>query len=152
VSIGGAGYSVALALGGSIAPGLILGATIRVEGANGSLHGSPYGSSAVGITELGLLVDWYPNADIGWHLGGEGGFGDVLISPSGGNADMSNGSFGGAVFGGYDWRLTDSRWAFGVLAVASGVFVGNLQDAHNFDTGYRVQGFATSLEGTVLFF
>ena len=156
-SIAGDGPSLALALGGSAAPGFAVGATFRLANTTGTFHGSPYAHSSdpyadLFLYELAAFADWYPNADAGWHMGGEAGVGGTTVTPDVTNVTAQSLAFAGAVFGGYDWRIRDSRWAFGVLAVASGVVPAKLEEPHNVDSGYRMQSFAMSIEGTALLF
>jgi len=157
VSVTGEGPSLALALGGSVVPGLAIGAAVRLANTTGTFHGSTYAQTSnptadLFLVEVAALADWYPNPDDGWHVGGQVGVGGVSVTPDQTNVAAQSSALGGALFGGYDWRIRDSRWAFGALAVASGLFPGTLDEPHNTDSGYRMRGFAMSVEGTALFF
>ncbi|MCL2448827.1 MAG: hypothetical protein FWD17_07770 [Polyangiaceae bacterium] len=156
-SISGDGPSLGLGIGGSVTPGLAIGAALRFVDTNGRFRGSPYAHTAEPMADtylvvVGVLADWYPNPDGGWHIGGEAGVGELAVTPVVTDREIRNISFGGAVLGGYDWRIRDSRWAFGIVVVASGIVASNLRDQTGGDAGYRMQGFATSVEGTALFF
>jgi hypothetical protein len=152
-AISGDGPALGAAVGGSVRPGLAVAANARFTDTTGVFRGSAPGSSADALLlELGVLVDWYPDPNEGWHIGGEIGVGGVSVTPSTSENAMTSATLGGALVGGYDWRIHESFWAFGVMVVASGALPATLADAHGDDSGYRMQGFAVSVEGTALFF
>ncbi len=167
-SISAFGTSTSVAVGGTILPGLALAGTIRAANGTATFHGGPFehanivssvgsplasanGDADVTFVQIGVLVDWYPNARGGWHLGGAVGPGGTVVTPLANGADMSNATFAGTIFGGYETWIAP-QWTIGFVLVASGATRATLKDSDANDAGYRLQPLAISLESSILFY
>jgi hypothetical protein len=128
---GGSGFAHAgaLMLGGTPAPGLVVGGALashtmpkpRYE-TDATVEGRPAAS-------LGLLygfVDYFPNPHRGFHVGGGAGLASFSYrSTNGDSIDQPIIlGFGGAAWAGYDFWV-GKQWSLGVEARASGAHVGN---------------------------
>jgi hypothetical protein len=169
-SISGGGFGLAVAIGGAPAKGFALAATFRVVGAGGTLNGyatSTFSASSSGpsvttvsassvpgtdaVVQLGILADWYPMANSGWHAGASLAVSALAVGPTNSSQTMAGASTGGSLFGGHDWWL-GGRWSLGLMAVLGTMGRSSLQDPNHNDTGYSMMPVFFSVEGTVVFF
>jgi hypothetical protein len=171
-SINGGGVGLAAAIGGAPVKGFALAATFRIFASGGTWNGYadysatsgrsgptvnsvPAVSVAAGtaVVQLGLLADWYPMAESGWHGGGSIALSGFGIGPNNGssNQTLAGTSTGGSLFGGYDWWL-GGRWSLGAMAVVGTMGRSSLQDSNRNDSGYSMMPFFFSVEGTAVFF
>ena len=171
-SLTGAGYGGMIAIGGAVAPGLVLAGTIQGSAFNAEFNGGPFENATVsskgktykasdratgGFGMLGVLVDWYPQPSGGWHVGGSTGVGAIVLTNSADERDFGGVNFAGSVFGGYDWAL-GRKWSIGLQLVASGATRTKMMEedrteeheAH--DTGYRLTPFSIGVQASVLYF
>jgi hypothetical protein len=167
-SVSGLGSGSTIALGGSLAPGLVLGGTIHGVTVANNFEGGPFEDAQVtggevpvdasnqataGMSEVGLLVDWYPQPERGWHAGLSAGFGmSSLVNSADGSVLYGTGA-GGMVFGGYDWYL-GKDWALGLSLVASGTTKSTLKDKDkdNATTDYRMGAFSVGVQSSLVYF
>jgi hypothetical protein len=162
------GFSSTFSIGGALAPGLALAATLRFARGKAHFHGGPFEHARIvgiygdalgpvsdyadaGMVELGALVDWYPKARGGWHVGGTVGPGGVTLTDRANDADSANVALAGSVFGGYDWRV-DPSWSAGLMLVGSAASRAAMKNTDQNQTGYRLQPLALMLEFDILIF
>jgi hypothetical protein len=88
-SLGGTGGSLTLALGGTLGRGVVLGGIVHLTLGPGTVYGS--------LGELAFLVDWYPDPQKGWHIGGTIGLG--LVGVTGPNESFSGTDLTGSILG-----------------------------------------------------
>ena len=169
-SITDSGVSGSIAIGGAIAPGLVLAGTISGSAFNAEFEGGPFANATVtangrtrsashdaqgGFGMIGVLVDWYPKPTGGWHTGFATGLGGIGMTNSADNSDLGGVNFAGSVFGGYDWAL-GRNWALGLQLTASGGTSAKLQtdldSDHTHDSGYRLAPFSVGVQASVLYF
>jgi hypothetical protein len=169
-SINGGGVGVAAAIGGALTKGLALAATLRIVGSGGTLSGYAMSSATMSapgvsvtaasaasvpgsaaIVQLGVLADWYPVSDGGWHAGGSIALSGWSTGPSESSQAIAGTSGGGSLFGGYDWWI-GRRWSLGLMAVIGTVGRTSLQDTNHNETGYSMMPIFFSVEGSLLFF
>jgi hypothetical protein len=163
----GGGNSSAIAIGGSVAPGLVLAGTVQSSSITNTLHRGPFAGATVttsdgrsmgasakaiaGFSQLGLLVDWYPDPSRGWRAGLSGGLGLAGLVNQADDSTMFGTSLAGSVFGGYDWAIGPS-WSMGLALIASGNTSAKLMNSDGDSTGYRLQSFSVGLAGSILYF
>jgi hypothetical protein len=168
-SISDSGAGGFIALGGAVAPGLVLAGTIQGTGFNSKFKGGPFANATVvsangethaasrkaegGFGMLGVLVDWYPEPQGGWHTGLATGVGAIALTNSADNRDVAGLNFAGSVFGGYDWTLGHD-WALGLQVTASGATTTKLKEDTDarVDTGYRLTPFSVGVQASLLYF
>jgi len=171
-SLTGAGYGGMIAIGGAVAPGLVLAGTIQGSAFNAEFNGGPFENATVnskgktykasdratgGFGMLGVLVDWYPQPSGGWHVGGSTGVGAIVLTNSADERDFGGVNFAGSVFGGYDWAL-GRKWSLGLQLVVSGATRTTLmeedhtEEHETHDTGYRLTPFSVGVQASVLYF
>jgi hypothetical protein len=168
-SITDSGTGGFIALGGAVAPGLVLAGTIQGTGFNSKFKGGPFADATVvgangethsashkaqgGFGMLGVLVDWYPQPTGGWHTGLATGVGAIALTNSADDRAVVGLNLGGSVFGGYDWTLGHD-WALGLQLTASGGTTTKLKedtDARR-DTGYRLTPLSVGVQASLLYF
>jgi len=156
-----------LAIGGSIARGLVLagmvsGASIQAPFSGGpfrdaklTVDGSELSAShkaAASFAELGLLVDWYPNPAAGWHAGLSAGLGAIVITNYADDSSLVGVSPAGTLFGGYDWAIA-RNWSIGLsLSIAGATAETMKHSSGGGDAGYRLTPFAVSAQASLLYF
>jgi hypothetical protein len=161
------GESGFIAIGGAVAPGLVLAGTVQAMSATAELKGGPLtdatltsnGSSRsvshkaqAGIGMVGLLLDWYPAPKAGWHAGVATGIGAVGLTNLADDSSLSGVNFAGSLFGGYDWTL-GRYWALGLQLTASGATQAKLfEDSGSHDTGYRLTPLSLGVQASLLYF
>lgn len=134
-----------LAIGGNVGEGLVVAGAIQTATTRQTFEGSPPPSREASATvgQLGVLVDWFPDATGGWHVGGLAGLGTVQIT----DADVptsSGASFGGALFGGYDFWI-GPQWSLGIFGAGSGTTSAELRQRDGDKVGYTLSGWSASL-------
>jgi len=119
---GGSG-SFELALGGSLAPGLVLGGAVMVEQVvdpKVTINGAPASESdnvSVGTFVLvGPFLDWYPSPEGGFHLQGMVGGARIELKDSEGVEREDHHPIGGgaAIGAGYEFWIAD-EFSLGIL-------------------------------------
>lgn len=172
VSLRGLGSLTTVAIGGSIAPGVVLAGTIQGSTVNATFKGGPFRNQTVttadgrtvdasdkaqvSAAQLGLLVDWYPKPASGWHLGMSAGLGLVSLvneAARAGTTDstMVGTSTSGSIFGGYDWYL-GKDWSMGLALSAMGTTSASMKDKDGNDTGYHLKSLSVGLDWSLLYF
>lgn len=118
-TVSGFGQANELALGGALAPGLVLAGGFFLNTAYGakSEFGDVETQSEDGyaVVSFGPLLDWYPSASAGLHLELGAGLGATSgVAPK--TFDDAGGASGyGLIFGvGYEWWIA-KQWAMGAL-------------------------------------
>ncbi len=160
------GTSASVAIGGALAPGLVLAGTIQGTAFNAEFKGGPFADATVsangktrsasnrasgGFGMVGLLVDWYPRPKAGWHTGIATGVGIIDLTNSADESNIGGVNLGGSLFGGYDWTL-GRDWGLGLQLVASGATRTKMIADTDHDTGYRLTPVSVSLQASLLYF
>jgi hypothetical protein len=137
-----------LALGGTPAPGLVIAGTIHIAGGSMDFHGAPHrpeGSANINGSQLGVLLDWYPNPNDGFHIGALAGFGVIGLDDSQ-IANSQGVAFSGALMGGYDWWI-GPQWSLGISALVSFATSAKIkEDNGGADTGYRLSSLMAGVQ------
>jgi hypothetical protein len=170
-SISGFGSVSDLAIGGTVAPGLVLGGVAREWSTTGTFNGGPTitasttyfvngvatpthltlsGNAHAQSIELGAFLDWYPNPEKGWHLGASVGLGSMSMTDDAGTRSMSS-AVAGSIFGGYQWWLGPA-WSLGLTGVLSASSAGRFDDSNQNDTGYRLTPLGVGLVTQLLYY
>ena len=165
--IAGLGDNSIIAIGGSIARGLVLAGTIQSSEVTKTFKGGPFVGQSVttagqskpasdkadaAASEIGLFVDWYPRPTGGWHVGLSAGLGAASVVNYADNSTMAGASAAGSIFGGYDWAI-GSDWSIGLALVGAGAGSATMKDSsEKTDTGYRLRSFSFGLAGSILYF
>jgi hypothetical protein len=169
VSLSTVGSSVGIAGGGTIVRGLALAGALHAVQGTGPFHGGPFENAViqpspangsapanagaeVTLVQFGLLLDWFPNPRLGWHIGAMVAPGGVVVTTLADGADMSSSvTPSGSMFGGYDFCVANNV-SLGLMLVASGVARAALEDSDRNETGYRVQAISFALQSSFLFY
>ena len=167
-SISGLATLATIAIGGTIAKGLVLAGVVHAGTTSGTFHGgtattvtttvnengSPVTNTftATGAnvlsTELGALIDWYPDPESGWHAGLSLGVGSTEVHDDGGNT-LSGTAVAGSLFGGYEWWIGPG-WSLGLQGILLGATKSSLQDTSQNDTGYRMMPLSIGVQTLLL--
>ena len=169
-SITDSGASGSMAIGGAIAPGLVLAGTLSGSAFSAEFEGGPFAHATVtangrtraashkatgGFGMIGVLIDWYPRKEGGWHTGFSTGLGGVGLNNSADDSDFGGVNFAGSLFGGYDWAL-GRNWALGLQLTASGGTSSKLQtdldSDHTHASGYHLAPFSIGVQASLLYF
>jgi hypothetical protein len=168
-SLTGTGAGGMIAIGGAVAPGLVLAGTFEGSELDTVFKGGPYVDATVrangrtrtasdrasgGFGMIGMLIDWYPQPKAGWHAGVSSGLGALVLTNSADDSDFGALNFAGSVFAGYDVPLGRS-WSLGLQLVAIGGTRAKLlvhESGDPRDTGYRLTPFSVGVQGTLLYF
>jgi hypothetical protein len=137
----GGGFGQILAVGGTIPNGVVIGGA-----------GSLVASSSGVVGNFGALVDWFPDARDGWHVGGLLGLGLVrgspLLAPAsvttaqgtvGGSTtgpDLLGFGFGATLFGGYDLWLAP-QFSLGMDLVGAAMTSAAMKESNGVPSPYR---------------
>ena len=167
VSLHGLGSGLMVAFGGSIGRGLVLAGTIQASDLTAKFNGGPFvgatvtaqdksfaatSKATVGTSELGVLIDWYPNPGGGWHTGLSLGLGLTSLQNLADESTLVGVGGAGGLFGGYDWSIAPT-WALGLDLLVTGSTPANMKDAKDStDTGYRLRSFSVGLGASILYF
>jgi hypothetical protein len=170
-SMTGVGSESDVAIGGTVAPGLVIGAVARTWSISGTFKGGPAisatatyftngqpstsrftlsGNASASTVELGAFLDWYPNPESGWHLGGSLGLGGMSVTDDAGTSSDSAG-LAVSLYGGYQWWLGPA-WSLGLVGVASGGTMSSFEDGNQNDTGYRLMPLGIGLASKLLYY
>jgi hypothetical protein len=158
-SISGFATAGDLSIGGTIAPGLVLGGVVREWSTTGTLNGGPVitatttyfangvamppshltltGNTHIASLEFGAFLDWYPNPEKGWHAGASLGLGGMSLIDDAGTRSVS-GAIAGSIFG--------------IAGVVSGATTGRFDDSNDADTGYRLTPLGFGIETNLLYY
>ena len=123
--ISGGGLGLTFALGGTPTPGLTLGGELFFQQSSKPTVTFPDGSSLKAPNDLnfgliGPFIDWYPNAEGGFHVGGMLGLASMTVSdPNGNTKDSRLSGGGGALSIGYDFWV-GRQLSLGVLGKVFG--------------------------------
>jgi hypothetical protein len=159
-----------IAIGGTLARGVVLAGTMTTSSLTAKFKGGPYEDRSIPIgdrsvpasskadaslLQLGLLLDWYPNPYGGWHTGVSAGLGLISVLNRA-DDEPKNALIGttlaGSLFGGYDWSL-GKDWSLGLSLLVSGTQSSTLKYADDgSDAGYRLRGGAVTLQTSLLYF
>jgi hypothetical protein len=137
-SVKGLGSGGMLAIGGTPLPGLVIAGMLSSEMLRGEFKGRPQSEEQDGSMAramLGVLADWYPQADDGWHVGAALGFAGITLTDSS-VPDAVGAAFSAKVFGGYDWWI-GPQWSLGVAALLAATPSAALRDRDGDKNGYR---------------
>jgi hypothetical protein len=138
ISASGLAATAGIALGGTLAPGVVVGAVGRIGvGDPWSTSGLDASPSNVSLVTLALqgMVDWAPSEVGGFHVGAAIGLGNERLEIAG--FDDSRVDLAVSAIAGYDWRLP-GRWSLGVLLDASLYSAADLHDEYGNDTSFGV--------------
>jgi hypothetical protein len=170
-SITGVGSVGDFAIGGSVAPGLVLGGMAREWTTSGTFKGGPVitasttyvlngkptpttmtlsGNAHAMAAEIAAFLDWYPNPENGWHIGAAVGLGAMTMTDDAGTRS-TGGGLAGSVFGGYQWWLGPA-WSLGISGVFSIANAGHLDDSNQNDTGYKFTPMGFGLQSQLLYY
>jgi hypothetical protein len=131
-----------LSIGGAIKPGFILGGGLyfeQVADPKVKINGVDV-STDVSVGTFGLIgpmIEWYPNAQKGFHLGGAIGGARIQMKDSSGRTKNNEPVGGGGLFEiGYDWWVSDD-WSLGVMGRLTGATMrdSEAQVRHNWSGG-----------------
>jgi hypothetical protein len=151
-SISGIGFATSVSFGGAIARGLVLGGGLRFAYGGGPFAGSPVdaqGNGSANLVESGVLVDWYPAPEDGWHIGGKLGLGSEGVSDSFPRYSTTDWNFASALLGGYDWWIAP-QWSLGMLMSLATAASAALKDSNGQPTGYSFTPLIVALEVSLL--
>jgi hypothetical protein len=149
-SIKGLGQGATLALGGTPAPGLVIGGMLNTTTLRGEFKGRPDGpenGATISRLILGPFVDWFPRPDDGWHVGAAIGFAAVTVTDSA-LADAVGPAFGAKIFGGYDFWI-GPQWSVGLSATFSATPTTALRVDDGDKSGYRFYSLAAGIAGSL---
>jgi hypothetical protein len=144
-----------VAIGGNIAPGLVLAGAVNSVLVRQTFKGvppEPEQKATAALAHLGVLVDWFPDPTGGWHVGALAGIAALQVSDTG-LRDLSDPlrkdsgglGFGGALLGGYDFWI-GPQWSAGLFAVGSATTPIQLADQGGDKTGYSLAGWSLGLQ------
>lgn len=139
-----------LALGGTPLPGLVIGGMLNTTTVRGSFEGRPEGretSANASRLMLGVLADWFPKPNDGWHVGAALGFAAITLTDSSLD-DAIGAAFAAKLFGGYDWWI-GPEWALGLAAVFSATPSTSLRVSDGDQSGYRFYTLSAGLAGSL---
>ncbi|MGC4069605.1 MAG: hypothetical protein QM784_34100 [Polyangiaceae bacterium] len=170
----GLGSEVTLALGGSLARGVVLAGAIHGVSTTARFHGGPFenskivtdgsesggesstrdanGQATFGLSTIGVLLDVFPSPNRGWHGGGSVGIAMNNVQNLADGSTYYSSGLGGMLFLGYDWHLVRD-WALGVSLVGTMTNKGSYKDQDDQrSTHYDMAGYALGLESSLVYF
>lgn len=166
VSATGLGNHSTIAIGGSIARGLAVAGTIQGTDSDTTFEGGPFskatlttdsttktasGKAKLSLAQIGVLVDWYPRLQSGFHGGLSAGLGALALSNNADDSKLAGTSVSGSAFVGYDTPIARS-WALGITLVVSGVTSASLKNEDGDESGYKLHAFSIQLAASLLYF
>ncbi|HEX4339348.1 MAG TPA: hypothetical protein VH062_25755 [Polyangiaceae bacterium] len=150
-SLNGSGTAFDIMIGGTPAPGLVIGGGLLLQQAfdpgtsvrlrNGNVRGLDAGANGtVGLGMIGPMIDAFPVPTGGFHFGGLLGLAEVGLED---NQDNLSGGFGLSIWTGYMWWVS-SQWSLGIEARYSAAFTTRKigVESAQFDAHDTSQGFA----------
>jgi hypothetical protein len=147
-TLGGGSGALELALGGTVAKGLVLGGGVYLDGRSKTrthglqINGQDAAVDSVSLGIVGLFGDYYFDPTSGWHVQGTLGAAwiDVGKARSGEvvNRENSLSGVGLCLGGGYEWWIAN-QWSMGVLL--RGIVVAAANNAHP-DDRWSYEAFA----------
>jgi hypothetical protein len=146
----GLGASTSLALGGTVSEGLVIGGTFSASGLSDHWEGLSDEGDDIGLvhSQLGVLVDWFPESRGGWHVGGSIGLGVNILQDD--DDDQFTGVGASAsVLGGYDFWI-GPQWALGILATGTLASSADLKDDDQDDTGLSLSAASIGIGASLL--
>ena len=153
--VSSAGTDLNLTLGGTVARGLVIGGTIRgaLSGLweiRGTFVGGPPGDTAAGsLLLLGPMLDWYPVAEEGWHVGGAAGLGGLGLLDYQARIIALGNAFAVSLWGGYDWWVAP-QWSIGLLTSLSTATTSEVDYRLNVPSGYTFTPLIVTAEVSLL--
>jgi len=166
VSASGFGSHSTVAIGGGVARGLAVAGTIQSTVTEATFEGGPFskatlttaGATAVASakakltqSQVGVLADWYPHSQSGFHGGLSAGFGAIALTNNADDSTLTGTAASGSLFIGHDTAISRS-WALGLTAVASAVTSSSLKNTHGDESGYKLSAFSIQVGASMLFF
>jgi hypothetical protein len=145
-SVKGLGSGGMLALGGTPLPGLVIAGMLSSDMLRGKFNGRPQGQEEdanMARAMLGVLVDWYPQPDDGWHVGAAIGFAGITLSDSS-IPSAVGAAFSAKLFGGYDWWI-GPQWSLGLAALFAATPSTALRERGGDKNGYRFHTLSAGL-------
>jgi hypothetical protein len=139
-----------LAIGGTPLPGLVIAGMLGTSSVRGTFNGRPQGQESDGSVSramLGVLADWFPQPDDGWHVGAAVGFAGITLTDSA-LEDAVGAAFSAKVFGGYDWWI-GPQWTLGLAAVFAATPSSALVVDDGDESGYRFYSVSAGLAGSI---
>lgn len=149
-SVKGLGTGGMMAIGGTPVPGLVIAGTLSSDMVRGKFKGRPEGdeeNASMARAMLGVLVDWYPQPNDGWHVGAALGFAGITLADAS-LADSVGVAFAAKVFGGYDWWI-GPQWSVGVSALLATTPSAPLVDRDGDKNGYRFYTLSAGLAWSI---
>lgn len=150
-SVTGLGSGGMFAIGGTPLPGLVIAGTLGSSTLRGKFKGRPpeeaEEDASAASAMLGVLVDWFPLPEDGWHVGAALGFAGITLTDSA-IADAVGPAFSAKLFGGYDWWV-GPQWSLGLAAVFSATPSSSLVDSEGDKNGYRFHTLSAGLSGSI---
>jgi hypothetical protein len=122
IDVGGVGAAVEFALGGTVAPGLVVGGgsypvIVPTTSYDFKAINDEQDGGTTSLTLIGPFVDYYPNPAGGLHVQGSLGFSTAAVkAPS--DLESSGSGFGAMLGVGYEWWVGE-QWSMGVLGRAT---------------------------------
>jgi hypothetical protein len=153
-----------------VAKRLVFAATIHGVQTTAAFRGGPFEHAKIqigdqslpastkataGLSTMGVLVDYFPLENWGWHTALSIGLGATsLINQAAKDSSYYSTSVGGTLASGYSWHLTGD-WSIGVDLVASATGRATLKEDEKkaqSDTDYRLSGFELCAMSSILYF
>jgi hypothetical protein len=166
-SVSGLGSANIIAIGGSVAHGVVVAGTAQATTTSATFDRGPFDGQTIagttppvavsttadaGVSQLGVLVDWYPSPRLGWHVGLSGGIGAILVKNHADESSFVGAGGSGTLFGGYDFSIAKD-WSIGLSLLATGTTRATLKEAkEQTHTGYRLGSLAIGLGASILYF
>ncbi len=166
-SVGGLGEVSTVAIGGSIAPRLVLAFLLQAAEASSKFKGGPYTDATLSVdgdeidasnkasataSLLGALLDWYPMETSGLHLGIGLGLGFVGLVNEADDSELYGLSGAATLLVGYDMPIAYT-WALGIALVAAGSTTASLKESESGDDAdYDLTPFSVGLSASILYF
>jgi hypothetical protein len=151
-SISGFAASFSAALGATPWNGLVIAASVSATYGSGSFHGAPPGApgdATVFLPLFGVLVDWYPAPQGGFHTGGTFGLGGFLVNDSSNRNYRGLAPAGSLLAGVSGWLGPQTSVDFAAVFSLSGSASSN--DQYRQNTGYDLMSASGGVEWSIVF-
>jgi hypothetical protein len=151
-SISGFAVSFSDALGVTVWNGLVIAASVGAKFGSGSFHGAPPGAPGDATAFLplfGVLVDWYPAPQRGFHAGGSFGLGGFLVKDSSNRNYRGLAPAGTLMVGHSGFIGPEASLDFAAVFSLSGSASSN--DQYRQNTGYDLMSASGGLEWSIVF-